>query len=191
MNKKTLIFLLSALLFLATSFIVYSWSEPTTSMPSGYTAPINISETAQLKIGDLGAASFVDSDDQTYKIDPSLLSSVEGYLENKIAGDLEVGQKMFITGSTASNDPGNTAATKEYVDQKVIEQKGSLVCINKIYGGAGCFSCDPGYVMLWVEEVGYHSLNNPCNVSYSGGDIACSRCAYSTVTMALRCCTVE
>ncbi|MGI6341154.1 MAG: hypothetical protein ACOX0B_03025 [Minisyncoccales bacterium] len=54
MNKqKILIFSLSAILFLALSFIAYSWSEPTTNMPSGYTAPLNTSSIAQTKTGEI------------------------------------------------------------------------------------------------------------------------------------------
>jgi len=72
MNKqKTLIFSLSAMLFLTASFLVYSWVEPTTTMPSSYTAPINTSGTAQTKTGEFGASSFIDADNPSYYLNPS------------------------------------------------------------------------------------------------------------------------
>lgn len=51
-KRKTLIFSLSAIIFLALSFIVYSWTEPTI-MPSSYDPPINTSTNAQTKKGQL------------------------------------------------------------------------------------------------------------------------------------------
>ena len=72
MNKqKILIFSLSAILFLALSFIVYSWNEPTTNMPSGYTAPLNTSSTAQTKIGAITVPMVYDYNNTSYYIDPS------------------------------------------------------------------------------------------------------------------------
>ena len=112
MNKqKTLIFSLSALLFIATSFIAYSWTEPTTPMPSGYTAPLNTSATAQNKVGELGAASFVDADDSNYYINPSGNSVVSG----------------TITAANPTED--SHIATKGYVDSN-----GGSPAISKYFG---------------------------------------------------------
>ncbi len=99
MNKqKTLIFSLSAILFLALSFIAYSWNEPTTAMPSGYTAPLNTSFTAQTKTGEIGASLFRDADNPNYYINPS--------------GD------SVVSGTITSASPNRDAhvATKRYVD---------------------------------------------------------------------------
>lgn len=72
MNKqKILIFSLSAMLFFSLSFIAYSWSEPTTNMPSGYTAPLNTSSTAQTKIGAITVPMVYDYNNTSYYIDPS------------------------------------------------------------------------------------------------------------------------
>ena len=82
MNKqKTLIFLLSAMLFLTASFLVYSWSEPVTEMPGTYTPPINTSATAQTKSGDFSATSFIDSNDSNYYLNPSGNSVVSGTIK--------------------------------------------------------------------------------------------------------------
>ncbi|MDD4358634.1 MAG: hypothetical protein PHY30_02345 [Candidatus Pacebacteria bacterium] len=195
-KEKILIFSLSGILFLAASFIVYSWSEPTT-MPSSYDPPINTSITSQTKKGQLKtegalyAPMIYDQNNINYYIDPSLESSVEGFIENKLAGSLEVGKKLFMLKSTTFDDSENTVATKGYVDQEVIVHKNSLVCANKVHDGGGCVSCDPGYTMLWVEENGHYNSANPCNISYFGDDIVCSRCSHSTNRMTLRCCTIE
>jgi hypothetical protein len=72
MNKqKILIFSLSAMLFFSLSFIAYSWNEPTTNMPSGYTAPLNTSSTAQTKIGAITVPMVYDYNNTSYYIDPS------------------------------------------------------------------------------------------------------------------------
>ena len=82
MNKeKTLIFSLSAMLFLTASFLVYSWSEPVTEMPGTYSSPINTSGTAQTKSGDLSATSFIDSNDSNYYLNPSGNSVVSGTIK--------------------------------------------------------------------------------------------------------------
>ena len=79
MNKqKTLIFSLSAILFFSLSFIAYSWSEPTTNMPSGYTAPLNTSSTAQTKIGAITVPMVYGYNNTSYYIDPSGNSVVVG-----------------------------------------------------------------------------------------------------------------
>ena len=101
-KKKILIFSLSAMLFLAGSFIVYSWAEPTTTMPSAYTAPLNTSSTAQSKVGDLTVPKIYDYDNNSYYIDPSGNSNISG--------------KITTGTSTTSADGDKTLATKDYVD---------------------------------------------------------------------------
>ncbi|MDD2909699.1 MAG: hypothetical protein PHU74_02095 [Candidatus Pacebacteria bacterium] len=107
MNKqKTLIFSLSAILFLALSFIVYSWSEPTTNMPSGYTAPLNTSSNFQEKYGPLIFPMMYDGDtcddpstgNCPYYINPSGDSIVSGTI------------------SAANPTKNNHIATKGYID---------------------------------------------------------------------------
>lgn len=129
MNKqKTLIFSLSAILFLALSFIVYSWNEPVANMPSGYTAPLNTSATAQNKVGELGAASFVDADDSDYYINPSGNSVVSG--------------KIVMENSTASTDIPTTIATKGYVDTEIARVEslvnGSLPLVYNMHTRQSC-----------------------------------------------------
>jgi len=118
-KQKTLIFSLSALLFLATSFIVYSWSEPATSMPSGYTAPLNTSSTAQTKTGEIGASSFRDADDGNYYINPSGDSIISG----KITTDYNVQEsdssgiiptKGYVESLVGQKITGDTPAAKLY-----------------------------------------------------------------------------
>lgn len=98
-KQKILIFSLSAMLFLTASFLVYSWSEPTTNMPVSYTIPINTSGTAQTKTGEFGASSFVDADNSNYYLNPSGNSIVEG----------------TITADRPTET--NNLATKGYVDE--------------------------------------------------------------------------
>ena len=118
MNKqKTLIFSLSAMLFLAVSFIVYSWTEPTT-MPSSYNPPINTSSTAQTKAGEIGASVFRDADNSNYYINPSGNSVVSGTI-------------------SATNPTDNKhVATKGYVDGLFgnVEQEVSLSNLVYVYG---------------------------------------------------------
>ena len=103
MKFKYLFFII--LSCLVVGYVVFSWSEPITPMPSGYTAPLNTSATAQNKVGELGAASFVDADDSDYYINPSGNSVVSG--------------KIVMEDSTTSSDPGGTVATKIYVDTEI------------------------------------------------------------------------
>ena len=78
MNKqKILIFSLSAMLFFSLSFIVYSFTEPTT-MPSSYNSPLNTSSTAQTKIGAITVPMVYDYNNTSYYIDPSGNSVVVG-----------------------------------------------------------------------------------------------------------------
>jgi len=102
MNKqKTLIFSLSAILFLALSFIAYSFTEPTT-MPSSYNPPINTSSTAQTKTGEIGASLFRDADNSNYYINPSGNSIIAG--------------KIVTDNPASAGDLPNTIVTKGYVD---------------------------------------------------------------------------
>ncbi len=115
MNKqKTLIFSLSAILFLALSFIAYSWTEPTT-MPSSYNPPINTSSIAQTKTGEIGASMFRDADNSNYYINPSGNSAVSG----TISGGNPVGNSDF--------------ATKTYVDSLLAGVEEEVSSSNMIY----------------------------------------------------------
>ncbi len=95
-------------MFLITiSFAAYSWSEPTTPMPNGYTKPINTSNEGQTKDGELKlngsfySPIFYDKDDSKYYINPSGNSVVSGTI-------------------SAANPTGNGhAATKGYVDEQI------------------------------------------------------------------------
>jgi len=124
MNKKTLIFLLSAMLFLTTSFIVYSWTEPTTPMPGGYTAPLNTSATAQNKVGELGAASFVDADDSNYYINPS--------------GDSIMSGNVTTSGNiiTARPTESDQVTTKGYVDEQIALVRSIVTGAQTLVNGA-------------------------------------------------------
>ncbi|MDD4411720.1 MAG: hypothetical protein PHO58_04390 [Bacilli bacterium] len=106
MNKqKILIFSLSILAFFSLSFVVYSWSEITTAMPSSYTSPIDTGANAQTKIGALTVPIIYDYSSQNYYIDPA--NSTQSA---SIAGKI-------ITGtSTTSTDGDKTLVTKDYVD---------------------------------------------------------------------------
>lgn len=117
-NQKPLILLLSLALLLATSFIVYSWTEPTTIMPNAYTTPLNTSSNAQVKVGDLGASSFIDADNSNYYINPS--------------GD------SVVSGTITIDRPINTnnAATKGYVDEKIAEVAGIVTGAQPLVNGA-------------------------------------------------------
>jgi len=129
MNKqKTLIFSLSAMLFLTASFLVYSWSEPEGTMPDGYQIPINTSATAQTKSGDFSATSFVDANDSNYYINPSGNSIVSG--------------KIVMEDSTASADIPTTVATKGYVDTEIARVEstvnGSLPLVYNMHTREAC-----------------------------------------------------
>ena len=129
MNKqKILIFSLSAILFLALSFIVYSWNEPTTNMPSGYTAPLNTSSIAQTKTGEIGASMFRDADNPNYYINPSGNSVVSG--------------KIIMENSTSSGDIPTTIATKGYVDTEIARVEslvnGSLPLVYNMHTREAC-----------------------------------------------------
>ncbi|MDD4358649.1 MAG: hypothetical protein PHY30_02420 [Candidatus Pacebacteria bacterium] len=139
MNKqKTLIFSLSGVLFLAVSFIVYSWSEPTTTMPSGYTAPLNISDQGQTKNGwlklngALTAPMVYDKDDSSYYIDPSGSQS-------KLAGNL-IAEGNITSARPTKNEH---VVTKGYVDgliEGIVPEITSFSNVTYILGDAsvGC-----------------------------------------------------
>ena len=80
MNKKILIFSLSIIAISLTSYMVFGWSEPTTTMPGSYSIPINTSATAQTKAGEIGASSFIDADDPSYYINPSGITKLSGLI---------------------------------------------------------------------------------------------------------------
>jgi len=105
MNKKVLFFSLSIIAFFLTSYMVFGWSEPTTTMPGSYSTPINTSATAQSKAGALTVPKIYDYDNNSYYIDPA--NSTQSA---NIAGKI-------ITGvSTTSTDSDKTLATKDYID---------------------------------------------------------------------------
>ncbi|MGI6340607.1 MAG: hypothetical protein ACOX0B_00165 [Minisyncoccales bacterium] len=131
MNKqKTLIFSLSAILFLALSFIVYSWSEPTTNMPSGYTAPLNTSSNFQKKDGPLIFPMMYDGDTCN---DP-LTENCPYYINP--SGNSVIAGKIVTDNPVSAGDFPNTVATKGYVDALFdgIEQEVSLSNLMHIKG---------------------------------------------------------
>ncbi|MDD2909340.1 MAG: hypothetical protein PHU74_00235 [Candidatus Pacebacteria bacterium] len=110
MNKEKLLILsLSGVLFFAVSFMVYSWSEPTGTMPSGYTEPINTSTNAQKKFGEIAASMFRDAENQNYYIDAGGVKSI-------LAGDLLIDGKIQAGGEILDTDSSSTVVTKGYVD---------------------------------------------------------------------------
>ena len=159
MNKqKTLIFSLSAILFLALSFIVYSWSEPTT-MPSSYNPPINTSSTAQTKTGEIGASLFRDADNSNYYINPSGNSIIAG--------------KIVTDNPISAGDLPNTIATKGYVDGLFGGNEQEVSLSNLIYVNGTNPSCPDGTIKImesWVRKA------SPCQ----GTDPACG--GYYTCT---------
>jgi len=147
---------------LVVGYVVFSWSEPTAPMPSGYTAPLNTSATAQNKVGELGAASFVDADDSDYYINPS--------------GDSVIAGKIAAAGEIDDSDFGSTLINKAYLETK----------LNKIYemisNTAGeTFTrtgtnppCPPG-----STAVQKHWLAKTCSGNYLG---QCENFYYGTYT---------
>jgi len=116
-KQKILTLSLSIMLFLAASYIVYSWTEPTTTMPSTYTTPLNTSGTAQFKTGELGASSFSDTDNPDYYLNPSGNSVVSGTItvDRPIEAD--------------------NVATKGYVDEKIAEVAGIVTGAQPLVNG--------------------------------------------------------
>ncbi|MDD4661793.1 MAG: hypothetical protein PHG24_00725 [Candidatus Pacebacteria bacterium] len=134
-KKKVLIFsiLISAIFF--TSYMVFGWSEPTTTMPSSYFIPLNTSAAAQIKSGTLTVPILYDSSNQAYYVNPNGNSSIFG--------------KIISQTSTDSSDIGKTIATKDYVDS---------VCQLVAFGAATTTACPAGYYvteMLTSAQTGY------------------------------------
>ncbi|MFA7141681.1 MAG: hypothetical protein WC157_00045 [Candidatus Paceibacterota bacterium] len=112
MNKqKTLIFSLSAMLFIALAFIVYSWTEPV-EMPSSYSIPLNTGIEPQGKAGRLLITELHDFQNQGY------------YLN--LTGD------SIVAGTISASNPTENEhlATKEYVDNNA----GGSPAITKYFG---------------------------------------------------------
>ncbi len=125
MNKqKTLIFSLSAMLFIALAFIVYSWTEPT-SMPSSYNVPLNTSPEHQIKPARLYVEAIYDYDDDRYYVNPSYESAFSG--------------KITIQDTTQESDSPNTVATKSYVDEHSFSRsncyRSPATCLRSAYLG--------------------------------------------------------
>jgi len=155
MNKqKTLIFSLSAMLFIALAFIVYSWTEPT-EMPSSYSAPINTGTDRQYKFGEIGATRFLDTDGDYY-INPSGISAVKGAIS--------------ITDPPLENQH---AATKGYVDDlfgNIVEQE-EVSFSNLIYVTGNNPSCPRNSI-----EIMRHLLSKTCGYHHSGCRPALTEC---------------
>lgn len=86
-KQKILIFSLSAMFFLTASLVAYSFTEPTT-MPSGYTVPLNTSSTAQTKTGALTVPIIYDQNDTNYYVDPSGLTKLSKHYFQGGSGDV-------------------------------------------------------------------------------------------------------
>jgi len=163
MNKQNLIVLsLSVVLFLTISFIVYSWSEPTTAMPTEYNPPINTSSEGQTKSGWLKINSPIttpmiydgddcDSEGQncSYYINPSGDSVVSGTIS-----------------SSATPIQSNHITTKGYVDGLFggIVQEESLSNVSYVVGdNLSCSDYIPDSIELmksWISKTctAYHSI---------------------------------
>ncbi len=132
-KQKTLIFLLSAMLFIALAFIVYSWTEPI-EMPSSYSIPLNTSTVSQIKPGSLHVTEIFDFDDSDYYINPSGDSAVKGRI------------------SMADPLGNNHGATKGYVDGlfgNVVEQE--ISSSNLIYVAGINLECPSNSIMILRE----------------------------------------
>ena len=151
MNKKTLIFLLSAMLFLTTSFIVYSWTEPTTPMPSGYTAPLNTSATAQNKVGELGAASFVNG--------AHTWNECEAAGGTVVDSDVELKQCRFEL----------SACPSEWNQYKNFSEAPSGDCTLCYYGS--CYTCVTYSLKPWGNSI--FSCRLPNSTTYWTADTPC------------------
>jgi len=135
MNKKILIFSLSIIAISLTSYMVFGWSEPKTTMPSFYSSPINTSATAQTKVGALTVPIIYDYNNSAYYIDPSGNSSISG--------------KIISGTSTTSADTAKTIATKDYVES---------ICQLVAFGAATTTACPIGYYvteMLAPAQTGH------------------------------------
>ena len=122
MNKqKTLILSLSAMLFIALAFIVYSWTEPT-SMPSSYNVPLNTSPEHQIKPARLYVEAIYDYDDDRYYVNPSYESAFSG--------------KITIQDTTQESDSPNTVATKSYVDEQIALVEAIVTGVQPLVNGA-------------------------------------------------------
>ncbi len=140
MNKKTLIFSLSTILFFALSFVVYSFTEPTT-MPSSYNPPINTSSTTQTKTGEIGASLFRDADNSTYYINPSGNSVLSGDITTSgniiTAYPTEVGHvvtKGYV--DDLFNNAGSGPASYEVVEGTTCPE--GAILISKYYEQKTC-----------------------------------------------------
>jgi len=135
-KKNILIFSLSTIFFLSAAFMVFSWVEVTTNMPSSYTTPIDTSATAQSKFGTLSAQAFYDNDNSSYYVNPS--------------GDSVVSGKITTGTSTISTDNGKTLVTKDYAD--------NINCRLVYFGVATTTNCPTGYYvteMVAAAQTGY------------------------------------
>ena len=158
MNKqKTLIFSLSAILFLALSFIVYSFTEPTT-MPSSYNPPINTSTTGQTKKGQLKlegplyAPMIYDQNNTNYYIDPSGNSIIAG----KITTDYNIQE----------NDAPGTLSTKGFVESFIGETIMGDAPAARLYFVEGTNPSCPSTTFLVGKRCG--------NGTWSSGSISCT-----------------
>jgi hypothetical protein len=146
-KRKTLIFSLSAIIFLALSFIVYSWTEPTI-MPSSYDPPINTSTNAQTKKGQLKleealyAPIVIDRDGCVgescpYYINPS--------------GDSMISGKIITKEVITSKDAPNTLVSKGYVDSLFSgdsEEEGEVLISNLAYKVGKNPDCGEGIMVM-------------------------------------------
>ena len=147
MNKqKTLIFSLSVILFLALSFIVYSWKEPTTAMPSGYTAPLNTSSNFQEKYGPLIFPMMYDGD----TCDDPLTENCPYYINpsgnSVLDGDITTSGNII----TAYPTEVGHVATKGYVDDLLNNAGGGPASYEIVEGTA----CPEGTILIssYYEE---------------------------------------
>ncbi|MDD2909484.1 MAG: hypothetical protein PHU74_00985 [Candidatus Pacebacteria bacterium] len=117
-------------------------------MPSGYTAPLNTSSTAQTKTGEIGASMFRDADNSNYYINPSGNSVVSGTI------------------SVADPTENNHVATKVYVDgliEGVVPEITSFCNVTYILGDESV-ACPPNSIEIMRNYVNNVPFGLLCGV---------------------------
>ena len=137
-------------------------------MPSGYTAPLNTSSTAQTKIGAITVPMVYDYNNTSYYIDPSGNS--------KLGGDLYIGKDLSIRSIQASGniclDSGvclsdieefvnnqflafgiHTFGQCESVSGTIVDVPGTAVKICKISGSSFAINAFEQYLQLKLHPL--------------------------------------
>lgn len=165
-KQKTLIFLLSAMLFLTASFLVYSWNEPTGTMPGTYSIPLNTSGTAQTKTGELTVPIIYDSEGNgNYYLNPSGSSKI-----SSITSDLSI--------QDIDSRDTKTLVTKEYLDFSLSELNQTITETSNMFYVSGGLNptCPEGTTLFekkWLSKT-CTTYIYPVNRSSCYCDATCS-----------------